>query len=1432
MAGDTGFHGTLDKASHWFTSLGHRTRTTMTPPATLSSGMRVFQPRNTTSIVISKGLTNAPGENNCFLNSAVQVLWHLDVFRRSFRDMAGHACMGKACIFCALKVLFTQLQYGEEKALPPDALRKALASAFKDEQRFQLGCMDDAAECFENILVRIHFHLAHDIKEDLCDAKHCVSHQKFAMTLIEHCVCPCGATSEPFPFTQMVHYVSCTALCGEAKNKRAKNQMSSAFFGLLLRNAGAIGDVRQCPSECGKKVFIRRVLMNCPDVVGIGLVWDSDRPSVDHIMDVISCLGTTLRLPDLFNSVVDEQAKKIALNLVGVVTYYGKHYSTFFYNTKRRLWIYFDDASVKQVGPTWRDVAERCRRGHFQPLLLLYANPNGKAVDITTAPKETAILPGYQNLDSPDKPHARMPSYSSRPHHIRSGTKPKATSHSGGTLESTGAIYKSVSPVPEFSASSRPTSSLRSTQGHKHSGLDSVVEIGHDALGGLSLKDNSSTSIDGSRTFHSSSSVRRSQQEALKLAGFACTQEYETTSHPPTSHSGFIESSGMPQPLLSGNYNQMNSQRTDLSTKMSEPSDLIGQYDVDSWTRSSGNTSSQAGVVPLRLLKCPQGIRRGTENRRMAAVHPICKTNQLQGYLDESQSRQLVRHQSWSGRTANSKSIPIYENVVDGAIANDTTDSAEGNVPLQSRHSRYGSTPDLQQGISQTSSNNVSKEGQSRHSDSTQQSKPELQNQLGNTKKSSSLSKAAADNDIYASMPDLQRSLSNPPATTRNIAAQGILADAIKNDQEHRKMTRKVASRSSSSSLTSSPDSKRSSQASQASTFTTDSTDTSQSEGSSRSGSLRSKYGVVASGFVTLPRKKHIRDFADGKNIPQSRSAPQRSHNRHDMMQRSQSDPPPPSPIGPPPALQQQNSAPAQFAGVFIDDDDATSRIPDATTEPHQRTRRPSHLQHFTTETPTRKDPLEEGSVGSKDSGYRSRDRSSASSGSVYSVDSPGTDEGGLADILSGKAIPTSPDTTRKKEVEALCVAVTIDVEEMLDKCHQQEAEGDLAMALALCTSAVTKLKSTLQLNGISDSTRHFLQTKYSTSVVKSRSLHRRLQIVRSGKRMDSLDDSVNDRHNPEQPSSPIQPIRPASTQPSLFRSTSSSSSSSMIGVRSQHPSTDLTSGVSHGLNTRVNHPGFVPNGHTQARGGTQGVYNPQHATDPRTGLFRPHSAQLPRKQYDFNTQQQQHARQGSIGYGADRYRRSSESGQEMVADSASMWRPGAANTSRNPPRRSAVEASTTVTPTIRQFQEAPMSDPLLSDKHGVDRLKSTKEPLDGNFPIKQSADSCPIQVIHSKPTSIHSKQFTESPASPEVSNSQHCDDVKSSSATILANVKHVNKDGKEAGKKNLDELCTAALEDFQRSSTRKKMASNTGTVVTYVIKLQGTMKSIPEAAK
>lgn len=48
----------------------------------------------------------------------------------------------------SLQGIFSQFQHSRERALPSDNLRHALAETFKDEHRFQLGFMDDAAECF------------------------------------------------------------------------------------------------------------------------------------------------------------------------------------------------------------------------------------------------------------------------------------------------------------------------------------------------------------------------------------------------------------------------------------------------------------------------------------------------------------------------------------------------------------------------------------------------------------------------------------------------------------------------------------------------------------------------------------------------------------------------------------------------------------------------------------------------------------------------------------------------------------------------------------------------------------------------------------------------------------------------------------------------------------------------------------------------------------------------------------------------------------------------------------------------------------------------------------------------------------------------------------------------------------------------------------
>lgn len=91
-------------------------------------------------------------------------------------------------------------------------------------------------------------------------------------------------------------------------------------------------------SSCGAKIQICRTLMNRPEIVSVGVVWDSERPSLEHIMDVFATVGTSLRLSDVFHSVVDSRwGASTVHNLVGVVTYYGKHYSTFFFHTKLKV---------------------------------------------------------------------------------------------------------------------------------------------------------------------------------------------------------------------------------------------------------------------------------------------------------------------------------------------------------------------------------------------------------------------------------------------------------------------------------------------------------------------------------------------------------------------------------------------------------------------------------------------------------------------------------------------------------------------------------------------------------------------------------------------------------------------------------------------------------------------------------------------------------------------------------------------------------------------------------------------------------------------------------------------------------------------------------------------------------------------------------------
>lgn len=94
-------------------------------------------------------------------------------------------------------------------------MRKALADTYSNENKFQLGKMDDAAEAFENILKRIHFHLTREYNENsiCCSYEYCLTHLLFSMCLVEQIKCDkCKFTLDTSEYSQLVYYINSTKL--------------------------------------------------------------------------------------------------------------------------------------------------------------------------------------------------------------------------------------------------------------------------------------------------------------------------------------------------------------------------------------------------------------------------------------------------------------------------------------------------------------------------------------------------------------------------------------------------------------------------------------------------------------------------------------------------------------------------------------------------------------------------------------------------------------------------------------------------------------------------------------------------------------------------------------------------------------------------------------------------------------------------------------------------------------------------------------------------------------------------------------------------------------------------------------------------------------------------------------------------------------------
>jgi len=345
-----------------------------------------------------RGLANATGQNNCFLNVVVQSLWHLDAFRDRFWQAAHsrptlsssqpeegneskplpHKEEDSERICQALTAIFIGLSgqsmpeeakaEGDDTVVSVDTLRKALSqTSAASAQLFGAGRMDDAVEALEVVLGSLPADLQGIVQETFC------------MTIEEVLECPkCGGLSPqpPNSYGTNTFYVPVKSL----QEIHANNP--DASFSTLLKLSGR-GDLYQClnpactihrrqdylPSE-------RRLAPTGapPRVFSLGFVWESLQLSPESIAKVLASFECTLDLNVVLSADPTKVTGPETAQIRGFFCFqaHKHHYVAFFYNSELGQWFIYDDATIQQVGSNYSHVIDICARALLQPLIVFF----------------------------------------------------------------------------------------------------------------------------------------------------------------------------------------------------------------------------------------------------------------------------------------------------------------------------------------------------------------------------------------------------------------------------------------------------------------------------------------------------------------------------------------------------------------------------------------------------------------------------------------------------------------------------------------------------------------------------------------------------------------------------------------------------------------------------------------------------------------------------------------------------------------------------------------------------------------------------------------------------------------------------------------------------------------------------------------------------
>ena len=341
-------------------------------------------------------MTNFTKENNCFLNTLIQVLSNLDEFRdylleNVFKNAKNDAIKELCELINSYKIIQEKYKNIENPIIEPtltvNSFRKYLNDIYGNYIKGECG---DPMETLENLLNLIH-------KENIIENP---SKQMLSKSLIdslrqndEICKCP----SHNYFFLKLTEIKFCNE-CYKSENKfydkncyifnifapeivdklNENNQQFNSYKLTIFKKIKKQTELYENKSKtriskckCKELNYAKKIRLlnpNNPYLI-LNLTWEEEFPNMIEILNIYSLIPMVDDYSNLF-SINNKDNKKLYIK--SIILYGIYHYVCIIYFNTQKRWGIIDDKTIKYIDKYY-DLIDYLLRNHLMPVGLFYS---------------------------------------------------------------------------------------------------------------------------------------------------------------------------------------------------------------------------------------------------------------------------------------------------------------------------------------------------------------------------------------------------------------------------------------------------------------------------------------------------------------------------------------------------------------------------------------------------------------------------------------------------------------------------------------------------------------------------------------------------------------------------------------------------------------------------------------------------------------------------------------------------------------------------------------------------------------------------------------------------------------------------------------------------------------------------------------------------